>query len=89
MKVQLKWTSEPHDLNTRVSQPVHIACEADGQPSPKIEWFKLKANRRDPFGRILNFHSVSQEDAGQYECVASNGQEDDLVSRVKLDVLGE
>lgn len=88
--MQLKWTTEPRSFKSRVGQPVHIACEADGQPSPKIEWYKLISNtHREPFGRGLNFHSVAQADAGQYECVASNGQDEDLVARVDLDVLGE
>ena len=70
-----------------------MACSADGQPAPKIEWTKLGAGNDDEksqyFGPELRFASISQSDAGFYECRARNGVEKDLVAKIKIDVLGK
>jgi len=45
--------------------------------------------RIDFVGPELHFLSVREQDSGEYECRARNSVERDLVSRIKLRVLGE
>lgn len=100
--VQLKWTAEPSaELRVPVGKQVHVPCLAEGNPQPRIEWIRLNSNRNNnnnnndgggnqqPLGSELRFSQISQGDAGYYECHASNGVEEDLVARVKLEVLGK
>lgn len=87
--VQLKWVVEPSDVEVGVGRQLHVDCSADSLPKPNIEWTKIGQDRRDLIGGELRFQSVSQQDAGYYECRARNGLEEDLVSRIKLSVLGK
>lgn len=93
--VQLKWVEEPKgELDVPVGKPVRVPCEATGQPSAKIEWTKLVASdisskQAASLGPELRFGAITQDDSGLYECRASNGLEEDLVARIKLNVLGK
>ncbi|XP_067107565.1 neurofascin homolog (chicken) a [Osmerus mordax] len=55
-----------------------IECIAAGVPTPSIKWLKkggeLSAERvhLDSFNKTLRITSVSEEDAGEYVCMASN-----------------
>lgn len=75
-------------MEIAVGRPIHIPCLADGSPKPTIEWTKV--GEEAAFMRSeLRFTSVSQQDAGYYECRAKNGVEKDLISKIKLIVLGK
>ncbi len=40
--VALRWSSEPpSDITVNYGQRIDMKCSADGNPKPKIEWFKL------------------------------------------------
>lgn len=65
-----------------------IPCAANGFPKPTIKWYKI-GNQSVLFGPELSFASIEQQDAGYYECRASNGVEKDLVSGIELKVLGK
>lgn len=92
--VQLKWLLEPKGiLDVKVGRPLRVPCTANGQPPPKIDWIKLddesRTTGRRTFGGSLEFNAIGQDDGGFYECRASNGVEKDLMSRIKLNVLGK
>ena len=89
LSVQLKWSQRPKDVETSAGKPVYVACSADGQPAPKIEWTKVGDEKSQFFGPELRFASIGQSDAGFYECRARNGVEKDLVAKIKIDVLGK
>lgn len=74
-----------------VKKAVHIPCLAEGVPKPNIEWRKISNSGTEDeiLGSSLRFSSIEQKDAGYYECKASNGVEEDLRSRIRLDVLGK
>ena len=84
----MKWVEKPSDSEAGVGKPVIVPCKAEGSPAPTIEWFKIDDEVR-LLGSELRFASVSQQDAGYYECRAKNGQDEELVSRMKLSVLGK
>lgn len=68
-----------------------IPCSATaGDSPPVVSWTRFD-NEGKPvnYGSELRFNSVKQDDAGYYECRASNGADKDLVSKIKLDVLGK
>ena len=78
----------PKDVVTSAGKPVHVACSADGQPAPKIEWTKVGETSQF-YGPELRFGSIGQSDAGFYECRAKNGVEKDLVAKIRINVLGK
>lgn len=73
-----------------MGKPVHLPCAAEGNPSPKIEWRKLDDPAGDgSLGSNLRFSSIEQKDAGHYECRATNGVDEGLSARIRVDVLGK
>lgn len=85
-------------MQARAGQQVYIACLAEGNPAPKIEWYKIgdgtigesnSDRQREFLGPELRFSPAEQRHSGQYECRASNAAEEDLVAKIKLDVLGK
>lgn len=53
-----------------------------------IEWTKL-GDDHEMIGSELRFSSVGMRNAGYYECKAKNGLDEDLIAKIKLDVLGK
>ncbi|XP_022793270.1 fibroblast growth factor receptor 2-like [Stylophora pistillata] len=51
--------------------PYHLNCEASGVPVPSVSWIKV-SNDEHHAGKLLNFTSISRNDAGKYICEASN-----------------
>ncbi|XP_026131535.1 neurofascin-like isoform X13 [Carassius auratus] len=55
-----------------------LECIAAGVPSPDISWIKKGADlpskkvKIENFGKTLRLHNVSEEDSGDYVCMASN-----------------
>lgn len=90
LPVQMKWLVEPKNLKVQAGKPAQVECQADGLPQPRVEWFKSSGdNKLDYLGPRLQFHSIAPSDAGYFECHAKNGVEQDLKSRIKLEVLGK
>lgn len=86
--VRLKWVKKPENLEVSVGKPVKIPCEAEGLPRPAIKWKKL-GDKEEGLNSNLQFSAITQQDAGYYECTASNGDDNNLVARIKLNVLGK
>ena len=51
--------------------PYSLSCEVSGDPVPSVSWIKVSSDVHR-FGKILNFTSISRNDAGSYTCEASN-----------------
>uniref|UniRef100_A0A673FRD2 Neurofascin-like n=1 Tax=Sinocyclocheilus rhinocerous TaxID=307959 RepID=A0A673FRD2_9TELE len=55
-----------------------LECVAAGVPTPTIDWFKRGADlpskkvKIENFGKTLRIFNVSEEDSGDYTCMASN-----------------
>ena len=78
----------------------YLTCLTSGIPPPRIDWFKSIGGKYDPvlmdkprFQKTLNgtlvISNVSEDDAGEYLCRASNAVSDKEVNRrVRLIVHG-
>jgi len=73
--------SRSHDEYTViVDNPILMSCEVTGIPAPQVTWFSqgtdvMDANRtgwRVLANGALRIDHVTTEDAGMYECVATN-----------------
>ncbi|XP_062402309.1 neurofascin homolog (chicken) a isoform X2 [Sardina pilchardus] len=59
-------------------QKLLLECIAAGVPTPSIKWFKkggdlpMKRIRLDSFNKTLRIVNVSEEDTGDYVCMANN-----------------
>ncbi|XP_022793275.1 hemicentin-1-like [Stylophora pistillata] len=51
--------------------PYNLSCEVSGVPEPSVSWIKVSNGERHA-GKLLNFTSISRNDAGNYTCEASN-----------------
>ncbi|XP_041859024.1 neural cell adhesion molecule L1.2 isoform X2 [Melanotaenia boesemani] len=61
-------------------QTLELECIVQGLPTPKVIWVKkdgeLSASRtvKDMFNRRLRFNDISENDGGEYQCIAENTQ---------------
>ncbi|XP_045547470.1 neurofascin isoform X15 [Salmo salar] len=58
-------------------EKLNLECIASGVPTPSIKWFKKGGDlnqkvKLDNFNKTLRIDSVSEEDAGEYMCMANN-----------------
>ncbi|CAH0553650.1 unnamed protein product, partial [Brassicogethes aeneus] len=70
---------------------VSFECKANGNPGPIIQWSKkdgiLPSGLQVQSGYVLNFNEVRRQDAGIYQCTASNGIGQPVTGEIKLHVL--
>ncbi|XP_012257101.2 peroxidasin [Athalia rosae] len=73
-------TEGPKDVEVRVGEDAIFSCRATGDPAPSIKWMR-NSNEIDPEadGRFvllddggLRISGVTEEDGGDYECVAES-----------------
>ncbi|XP_072049439.1 limbic system-associated membrane protein-like [Amphiura filiformis] len=65
----------------QVGDNVQLQCKAEGSPKPAIRWRHVRPNHQLPNGiegsykqsDTLDIRSISLEDRGEYQCIASNG----------------
>ena len=69
----------PEDIEVRLGDTLRFACHAIGDPRPEIKWM-LDSNEvhADGVRRVMHdngtlvIRAVTEEDVGEYECIASN-----------------
>lgn len=87
-------TEEPVDAVADAGSTVVLNCQAEGEPTPTIEWSQQGRPLlgKDHFSSLSNgslrVSSVQKEDTAQYECMARNLMGSVLV-RVTLTVRGQ
>lgn len=91
-----KWTKEPQDASVGLEGRVAIDCQVRGHPRPKITWTRIEGDERSLMkasGRYviadngsMIITDVKAEDAGTFECSASNDIGSGLTKMVSLSV---
>ncbi|XP_068146775.1 tyrosine-protein kinase-like otk [Drosophila tropicalis] len=75
---QLKFMPQPTSKNLELGSLSKVHCKAQGTPTPQVKWMRetqlpLPVNVTDQNGTLV-FSQVSNEQRGQYTCIASNSQ---------------
>lgn len=85
----MKWIQRPKNTVVSVGRSIFLPCQAEGSPQPKVYWRKLSQDRSDLEFHELRFNSITMQDGGTYECIATNGVDENLIVRIQLDVKGK
>lgn len=89
----MKWLQRPENkVIVAIGKAISVPCQAEGSPHPKVYWRRLDRDehRDDTHSQSeLRFNSATMQDSGIYECIASNGIDEDLTTRIQLDVRGK
>ncbi|KAJ8961467.1 hypothetical protein NQ318_014715 [Aromia moschata] len=76
---------------TRKGSPVSFECKVNGNPTPTVQWSKkdglLPSGLQVEKGYLLNLNEVQRQDAGIYQCTASNGIGQPVTGEIRLHVL--
>ena len=79
----------PANTVTRLGDPVHLSCIAEGHPAPTYQWYKDGVLIPDEIESVLYIPDPSPEDRGNYTCKAINSEgETDETRPAKLDITG-
>ncbi|XP_031550474.1 limbic system-associated membrane protein-like [Actinia tenebrosa] len=66
----VQWTK---DQIVNETDPLHLTCKADGNPTPNFTWTKSQGSMTlNTTGNEYRIHSVNRSDAGTYTCTAHN-----------------
>lgn len=72
------------------NETLTIFCNATGNPSPPIQWFKVNSTESVfPIANQLSIARIKADDKGIYKCVADNGIGRPAVAFIEIDVLGK
>lgn len=78
-------------LTTRKGGPVTFECKTNGNPAPVVQWSKkdglLPSGLQVQTGFLLSLNDVQRQDAGIYQCTASNGIGQPVTGEIMLQVL--
>ena len=79
----------PETTETRLGDPSHLNCTAEGHPAPSYQWYKDGVLIPDEIESVLYIPEPSPEDRGNYTCRAINSEgETDESKPAKLDIAG-
>ncbi|KAM4772451.1 inactive tyrosine-protein kinase 7 [Rhinophrynus dorsalis] len=88
---KLKFTPppQPHQC-MELDKEVTVHCSATGREKPAVQWVKADGTSLPPHvdsdSGLLHFQRVTQKDAGNYTCIASNSQQGEIQADVLLTV---
>ncbi|CAL4087962.1 unnamed protein product, partial [Meganyctiphanes norvegica] len=92
MEVRSRLTVEVTPVLQRVDlgRPASLTCQVTGSPVTQVTWYKDaqplgNSPRAQVYDRNLHINRVSREDAGMYQCIASN-QEDAAQGAAQIDL---
>ena len=62
----------PRELNVTEGSPALFTCNTTGSPRPNVTWTNMFSGEVYTGDRLF-MNSVSRNDSGDYQCLASNG----------------
>lgn len=65
-------TTPANTLGAEVGENVNFMCVADGFPTPSVRWIRVDTGSEVANNSLLEFSSVSYDQAGLYQCLASS-----------------
>ncbi|GIY09033.1 hemicentin-1 [Caerostris extrusa] len=101
VKAPPKWIETPEDMIKAIGEPAFLKCLASGSPRPKVSFRKyLGADLKrtnllpnsgfvfDEQDSTFKIQSLSYEDAGLYECFATNSVEPNISANFSITIRG-
>ena len=82
--VPVQFTEVPQNITVNTSTPLFLRCDASGFPEPQITWEKSGIILSHT--KQLNISSSNRNDAGEYVCIASNGERQEKTVRAYVTV---
>ena len=82
--VPVQFTEVPQNITVNTSTPLFLGCDASGFPEPQITWEKSGIILSHT--KQLNISSSNRNDAGEYVCIASNGERQEKTVRAYVTV---
>ena len=82
--VPVNFTTFPQNLTVNETHPIVVSCDASGFPEPSFTWRKDGQVLSQP--KQLSIPKSDRDDAGMYECTASNGVEKDKTANAYVTV---
>ena len=82
--VPVQFTEVPQNITVNTSTPLFLRCDASGFPEPQITWEKSGITLS--YTKQLNISSSNRNDAGEYVCIASNGERQEKTVRAYVTV---
>lgn len=84
-----KITTPPRDIEGELYGTVQLVCQATGNPTPTIEWFKDGSNITVGRTPTLMFTELALKDRGFYHCLARSREVNDSSSDALLTIAGK
>jgi len=86
--VQILRKPEGGKFTVREGESLTIVCEGEGDPNPTLSWKRLNSqmpvSQNSQHSGSLQFSSISENDAGTYQCIAQNGFGQPAVDSIQI-----
>ncbi|KAI1289145.1 Hemicentin-2 [Halotydeus destructor] len=86
VRLSLKWLHEPDNISAKLGSNVISECSAIGYPEPQVVW-RRHGDEAIVARNNLQFDSISEYNAGVYECIVSNDNGVALRKTIKVSVV--
>jgi len=88
--VKIMEKPESGTYTVQAGSALTILCQGEGDPKPTLNWKRLNsqmpASQNNQNSGSLQFSSISENDAGTYQCIAGNGFGQPAVDSVQIRV---
>ncbi|KAI1289751.1 Down syndrome cell adhesion molecule-like protein 1 -like protein [Halotydeus destructor] len=86
VRMSVKWLLEPDNVSAKLGSNADIECSAIGYPEPQVVW-RRHGDETILSHNNLQFNSITEGNAGVYECIVSNENGVVLRKTIKVSVV--